>query len=126
MVLVTLIANVPLMIIGPPGSSKTLAVTIVMENAREVFERAIKRQAKCIEDGNRAQFFVFMDEAGLPEEGKESLKVLHYYLEDHTKVAAKVGLVAISNHILDAAKSNRCAILMRSKPDHDELMQITE
>eukprot|EP01039_Chlorochromonas_danica_P016120 gene16120-19039_t len=67
-----------------------------------------------------------MDEAGLPEEGKESLKVLHYYLEDHTKVAAKVGLVAISNHILDAAKSNRCAILMRSKPDHEELMQITE
>mmetsp|Transcript_3342 Transcript_3342/g.10338 ORF Transcript_3342/g.10338 Transcript_3342/m.10338 type:complete len:89 (-) Transcript_3342:710-976(-) len=44
-------------------------------------------------------------EAGLPEEGRESLKVLHYYLEEHTSRSERVGFVAISNHMLDAAKS---------------------
>lgn len=68
--------------------------------------------------------FVFMDEAGLPEEERESLKVLHYYLEDHMSQPAQVGFVAITNHVLDAAKSNRCAILLRAEPGHDELMQI--
>ena len=48
-----------------------------------------------------------MDEADLPEEEKESLKVLHYYLEGHMSIKAKVGFVAITNHVLDAAKSNR-------------------
>jgi hypothetical protein len=47
-----------------------------------------------------------MDEAGLPEESKESLKVLHYYLERHMSIKAKVAFVAITNHALDAAKSN--------------------
>ena len=108
MVIVCCLANIPLMIVGPPGSSKTLAVTVVAENARGaysksdfykaipalvpfhyqcsrrsssyeislVFERAIERQVKASrEDGNMG-CFVFMDEAGLPEEERESLKVL--------------------------------------------------
>lgn len=144
------------MIVGPPGSSKTLAVTVVDENARgetskknffkhlpslvphryqcsrqstsneikEVFDRAIDRQVKANADDGNCQCFVFMDEAGLPEEGRESLKVLHYYLEDHRAAAAEVGFVAISNHLLDAAKSNRCALLTRAKPDHEELMNV--
>eukprot|EP01047_Picozoa_sp_COSAG01_P012374 COSAG01_NODE_556_length_15526_cov_13.393725_1_plen_5121_part_01 len=160
MVVVCCLAQVPLMIVGPPGSSKTLAVTVVEENARgeysrtdlykkvaalipfryqcsrrstsneikAVFERAIDRQAKIdSENGGRdapTRCFVFMDEAGLPEEERESLKVLHYYLEDHMSVAAHVGFVAITNHLLDAAKSNRCALLTRTKPDHDELMNV--
>ena len=32
--------------------------------------------------------------------------------------------VAISNHLLDAAKSNRCALLTRAKPDKEELMNV--
>eukprot|EP00981_Chlorochromonas_danica_P015301 scaffold11566_cov156-Ochromonas_danica.AAC.1 len=156
MVFICNLTKTPLMIIGPPGSSKTLAVTIVCENARgeysktelyrtapsmisfnyqcsrrstsgqikEIFERAIERQAKADRDGVDICCFVFMDEAGLPEEERESLKVLHYYLEDHVSVAARVGFVAITNHILDAAKSNRCAMLTRSKPGHEELLSI--
>eukprot|EP00966_Prymnesium_polylepis_P238280 5511058-Prymnesium_polylepis.2 len=65
-----------------------------------------------------------MDEAGLPAEERESLKVLHYYLEDHMSRPAQVGFVAITNHVLDAAKSNRCAILLRAEPDLDELLQV--
>ena len=46
-----------------------------------------------------------MDEAGLPEESHESLKVLHYKSE--------VPFVAITTHILDAAKTNRAISLFR-------------
>lgn len=57
-----------------------------------MFEQAIERQAK--DDSKRVgagiRCFVFMDEAGLPEEERESLKVLHYYLENHMSVAAQV------------------------------------
>lgn len=158
MVVVCVLAQVPLMIVGPPGSSKTLAVTIVAANARgqysqtefykaaphlipfhyqcsrrstsleiqAVFERAIERQSKADREktGKGIRCFVFMDEAGLPEEERESLKVLHYYLEDHMSVAARVGFVAITNHLLDTAKVNRCATLTRTKPDHTELMNV--
>ena len=60
-----------------------------------------------------------MDEAGLPEEGNESLKVLHYLLEGHMSIRSDVGFVAITNHILDAAKSNRCVVLLREEPDSE-------
>ena len=52
--------------------------------------------------------------------------MLHYYLEDHMSKPTQVGFVAITNHALDAAKSNRCAILLRAEPDHRELMEICE
>eukprot|EP01035_Chromulina_nebulosa_P018636 gene18636-24375_t len=155
---VCLMAKIPTMIVGPPGSSKTLALDIITSNARglysktnfyksiskmisfhyqcsrrstskqieDVFERAIKRQFKANEEAEPTCCFVFMDEAGLPEEAKESLKVLHYYLENYLKVLAEVGFVAISNHVLDAAKTNRCILLTRNPPDSAELLQITE
>jgi hemicentin len=107
MIFICLLTQVPLMIVGPPGSSKTLAVTTLIDNARgefskasvykaapvmtsfhyqcsrrstsdhikDVFERAIERQAKSTREGSKEVSFVFMDEAGLPEEGRESLKV---------------------------------------------------
>ena len=87
-----------------------------------VFQRAIQRQAKV--DSTRQQCLVFMDEAGLPEEEKESLKVLHYLLEGHMSASPDVAFVCITNHILDAAKSNRCACLLRPEPDKDELLCI--
>lgn len=156
MIIICCLARCPLMIIGPPGSSKTLAVTIVAENARgeysksdffkaipalmpfryqcsrrstsleieAVFKRAIDRQHKANIEKSNLQCFVFMDEAGLPEDGRESLKILHYYLENHNHVSAKVSFVAISNHLLDAAKSNRCVLLSRAKPDIIELMNV--
>ena len=62
--------------------------------------------------------------AGLPEDEKESLKVLHYYLEDQLNSPNRVGFVAVSNHVLDAAKTNRCLMLLREEPDENELQSI--
>ncbi|KAJ1631512.1 hypothetical protein T492DRAFT_54450 [Pavlovales sp. CCMP2436] len=147
-------ARVPLMIVGPPGSSKTLSMGVVEANARgvesprgffraqplvevwfyqcsrrstssdieSVFTRAIERQRSALS----RRCVVFMDEAGLPEERRESLKVLHYYLEGATPAdrTPAVSFVAITNHVLDAAKSNRCACLLRGEPDLDDLNAI--
>jgi hypothetical protein len=155
MTLVCLLSRTPLLIVGPPGTSKTLAVNIVADNAHgedspsgfyrrfprlstyhyqcskestskeiaAVFQKATQRQEKL--DSKKHAAFVFMDEAGHPED-KESLKVLHYLLEGHMSTTAQVGFVAISNHILDAAKSNRCALLLRQDPDENEMMSITK
>ncbi len=98
--------------------------TSTSKEVASVFESAIQRQEK--HDPLTHKCMVFMDEAGLPEEEKESLKVLHYYLEGHMSMKAKVGFVAITNHILDAAKSNRCVSLLRQEPDKDEMMRITK
>jgi hypothetical protein len=87
-----------------------------------VFDQAIQRQERF--DVTKHRCVVFMDEAGLPEEEKESLKVLHYLLEGHMSAKAKVGFVAISNHVLDAAKSNRCVMLLRQEPDEEEMLSI--
>ena len=77
-------------------------------------------------DRARQQCLVFMDEAGLPEEERESLKVLHYLLEGHMSSSPNVAFVCITNHTLDAAKSNRCVGLHRPEPDMEELSCILE
>lgn len=136
-------ARIPLIIVGQPGSSKTLSFKIVSMNLlgqgspnavfrncevfktldphfyqcsrkstsveiETVFQQAIKRQASLNELSSDKLSVVMMDEAGLPERSHESLKVLHYYLDDQ-----KVAFVGISNHILDAAKMNRAVSLFR-------------
>ena len=76
-----------------------------------VFKRAINHQQghnKRQKDELSFKCVVFMDEAGLPEKAHESLKVLHYYLEHPI-----VSFVAITNHPLDAAKSNRAVCIYR-------------
>ena len=57
-----------------------------------------------------------MDEAGLPEESHESLKVLHYHLDQR-----EVSFVAITNHVLDAAKTNRAVSLFRPEALDEDL-----
>ena len=105
---------IPIIIIGPPGSSKTLSFKIVMSNFQGqdskneqmkylksldphpyqcsrkstsheveiVFHRAKTRQDTFDKSGSNSQAVVLMDEAGLPEDSHESLKVLHYLLEN--------------------------------------------
>ena len=144
----------PLIIVGDPGSSKTLSFNIVtanfkgkrskMEIYRETdvflsldphfyqcshrttsneventFRKAINRQNSFIQTHLPMMCVVFMDEAGLPEEKFESLKVLHYYLD-----RPKVSFVAISNHVLDASKTNRAVSLFRPKPTDAELFEL--
>lgn len=140
----------PLIIVGDPGSSKTLSFNVAVSAVQgkesknivfrdtdvyqllhphfyqcsrrttsfeidKVFKRAIERQRSLAKIPLPEYSVVFMDEAGLPEQQMESLKVLHYYLDVH-----EVSFVAISNHILDAAKTNRAVSLFRPKvPDCD-------
>ena len=143
--------RLPLIIVGAPGSSKTLSFNLALANLKgaeskesffrdtnrfpaldpyhyqcsrrstsleieNVFKRAIKRQQNHNSSKLPINCVVFMDEAGLPEESHESLKVLHYYLDD-----PRVSFVAITNHILDASKSNRAVSLFRPKADEDDL-----
>ena len=143
--------HTPLIIVGEPGSSKTLSFNVAAANLngqqsknelfrdaevflsidphfyqcsqrttsteiKKVFLKAMKRQQSLAEIPLPVNCVVFMDEAGLPEEEHESLKVLHYLLDEQ-----EVSFVAISNHNLDAAKTNRAVSLFRPKPTGKEL-----
>lgn len=140
--------HTPLIIVGAPGSSKTLSFNLAIANLKgqeskvknfrmtkifhsldphfyqcsrrttsneidTVFSRAINRQRSHSRFSLPIYCVVFMDEAGLPEESHESLKVLHYHLDRQ-----EVSFVAITNHMLDAAKNNRAVCLFR--PDASE------
>jgi hypothetical protein len=136
------ITRTPQILIGPPGSSKTLGVNIVVQNmsgdertpfyrnfpkidmflylasehstAIEVeqhFAKAIERQKYYEETKIDTICVVVLDEAGLPQEKRQVLKSLHYYLD-----AEEVAFVAITNHALDAANSNRGVNVFRSTP----------
>ena len=118
-IIVCTMTRIPLIIVGPPGSSKTLSFKIVTSNFQgqesklkndfdillrldphfyqcsrnststeieNVFQRAENRQKTFDEGSIRSQSVVLMDEAGLAEDYHESLKVLHYYL-DNPKVS---------------------------------------
>ena len=146
----------PLIIVGDPGSSKTLSFHIAVSavqgkesknevfrdtkvyqmlhphfyqcsrrttsvEIKKVFERAIERQRSLARIPLPEHSVVFMDEAGLPEQQMESLKVLHYYLD-----VQEVSFVAISNHILDAAKTNRAISLFRPKIHEYDLQVLAE
>jgi hypothetical protein len=143
--------QMPLIIVGEPGSSKTLSFNIAASNFKGadsksellkdtslfpcfdphyyqcsrtttskevevVFQRALRRQevVSMQQYYDKFQNIVFMDEAGLPEESLESLKVIHKYLD-----APKVSFVAITNHMLDAAKTNRAVTLFRPSDEQD-------
>ena len=114
--IVCTMTHTPLIIVGPPGCSKTLSFNLVTANLRgqeskmklfrdttlfqsldphyyqcsrrttsnevhTVFLRAINRQRTYAKVPLPVYCVVFMDEAGLPEESLESLKVLHYHLD---------------------------------------------
>ena len=150
-IIVCTVTHTPLIIVGPPGSSKTLSFNIASANLKgkesrveifretdifqsldshfyqcsrrttsneveKVFMRAINRQRSLAKIPLPVYSVVFMDEAGLPENKLESLKVLHYYLDKQ-----EVSFVAISNDILDASKTNRAVSLFRPKATNSEL-----
>ena len=86
-----------------------------------VFSRAINRQHSHSKFKLPIYCVVFMDEAGLPEESHESLKVLHYHLDKQ-----EVSFVAITNHILDAAKTNRAVSLFRPEASEEDLQTLAK
>ena len=149
--IVCTMTHTPLIIVGSPGSSKTLSFNMTLANLKgqeskrklfretsifkcldpqfyqcsrrttsteidTVFSRATNRQRSHIAVNLPIYCVVFMDEAGLPEEKRESLKVLHYLLDK-----SEVSFVAITNHILDAAKTNRAVSLYRQEASREDL-----
>ena len=150
--IVCTVTRIPLVIVGAPGSSKTLSFNIVVSNLKgqeskkelfrkssvfpsldphyyqcskrttsteveTVFLKAKNRQLAHNKLSIPSCCVVFMDEAGLPEESHESLKVLHYYLDK-----SEVSFVGITNHVLDAAKMNRAISLFRPESVEDDLI----
>ena len=146
----------PLIIIGEPGTSKTLSFNLTVDNLKgkeskcstfrkakifpgldpifyqcshhttsneveKIFSIAIRRQTSHTEAHLAVRCVVFMDEAGLPEERHESLKVLHFHLDRR-----EVSFVAITNHALDAAKTNRAITLYRPQTSAEDLKIIAE
>ena len=144
----------PLIIVGNPGTSKTLSFNIVTANLKgkeskvelfrdkdifmsldphfyqcsrrttsteieKVFSRAIVRQSYLAKVPLPVYSVVFMDEAGLPIQRMDSLKALHYHLDEQT-----VSFVAISNDVLDAAKTNRAVSLFRPQASEKELQEL--
>ncbi len=133
--------HTPLIITGAPGSSKTLSFNLAVANLRgqeskskvfsnvqvfpnlephvyqcsrrttaneieKVFLQAVTRQKSRTISRLPVYCVVFMDEAGLPREKHQALKVLHSRLDN-----PEVSFVAITNTILDAAKTNRAVSL---------------
>ena len=146
--------HTPLIIVGDPGTSKTLSFNVVVANLKgveskvkifrdtnifksldphfyqcskrttskeveKVFYRAVNRQKYLAKVPLPVFSVVLMDEAGLPEDDIESLKALHYHLD-----LQEVSFVAISNHVLDAAKTNRCVSLFRPRLSNKELQEL--
>ena len=154
--IVCTMTHTPLIIVGSPGSSKTLSFNLTLSNLKgqeskvaefrktdifksldpqvyqcsrrttsneisTVFNRAINRQRSHQKVPLPVYCVVFMDEAGLPQERHESLKVLHYYLDTQ-----EVSFVAISNHVLDAAKTNRAVSLFRPDASQEDLVTLAK
>ena len=154
--IVCTVTHTPLIIVGAPGSSKTLSFNLAIANLKgpesktslfreieifkgldphfyqcshrttsnevqTVFSRAIHRQRSHTKVSLPIYCVVFMDEAGLPEEGHESLKVLHYHLDKQ-----EVSFVAITNHVLDAAKTNRAVSLFRPEVSNEDLKTLAK
>ena len=150
------VTHTPLVIVGAPGSSKTLSFNLAIANLKgleskekmfqnvkifksldphyyqcsrrttsneiqTVFSRAINRQRSHAKSSLPIYCVVLMDEAGLPEESHESLKVLHYHLDKQ-----EISFVAISNHVLDAAKTNRAVSLFRPVMSEDDLKTLAK
>ena len=150
------VTHTPLIIVGAPGSSKTLSFNQAIANLKgqeskkplfrntdifcsldphyyqcsrrttsneiqTVFTRAVNRQRSHQHFKLPVNCVVFMDEAGLPEESHESLKVLHYHLDKR-----EVSFVAITNHVLDAAKTNRAISLFRPKASDEDLEMLAK
>ena len=154
--IVCTVTHTPLIIVGAPGSSKTLSFNLTIANLRgqeskiklfrdiavfrsldphfyqcsrqttsneiqTVFSHAIDRQRNFMKFKLPIYCVVFMDEAGLPEESHESLKVLHYHLDRQ-----EVSFVAITNHVLDAAKTNRAVSLFRPEASDEDLKTLAK
>jgi len=151
MLLISLLNYIPIFVVGKPGSSKSLAMTLVSTNLKGVAsENAWLRSLPAVEvfsfqcsplstsDGIEQTFeaarrykaespattvVVLLDEVGLAEQSPHlPLKVLHKVLDEGGNEA----VVGISNWSLDPAKMNRAVHLYRPAPTVEDLSTTAE
>ena len=146
-VVITCILNrIPVMVVGKPGTSKTLCMQLIQENLRgggsksdfwkpyptvNVFPyqcsplstaAQIQKQYDSADtaqsvSGKKSVTVLLLDEIGLAEFSPDMpLKVLHKMLMSKT-----VAIVGISNWMLDPAKMNRAVCLRRPDPPQADL-----
>eukprot|EP00930_Biecheleria_cincta_P035478 TRINITY_DN24399_c0_g1_i1.p1 TRINITY_DN24399_c0_g1~~TRINITY_DN24399_c0_g1_i1.p1 ORF type:complete len:4764 (+),score=1067.82 TRINITY_DN24399_c0_g1_i1:48-14339(+) len=146
MLLVSIMNQIPILLIGKPGCSKSLAMETLQSNLNgEVSNKEFFKAMPAVDvfayqcsplstpDAILSAFHtarqsnlghkgtivcVLLDEVGLAEESPHMpLKVLHKELEDLRGIAC----VGISNWALDAAKMSRCVTLYRPPPTVEDL-----
>ncbi|ETO11311.1 hypothetical protein RFI_26065, partial [Reticulomyxa filosa] len=115
----SIITTTPIVLVGKPGTSKTLSFQIVRDNLshnKTEFEKRLHANGisfhvkpihtiafQCTCDSKPQRIKERWDEIGLAEHSKHSpLKILHQLLED-----PKISFVGISNWPLDATKMNQ-------------------
>ncbi|PFX29705.1 E3 ubiquitin-protein ligase RNF213 [Stylophora pistillata] len=137
MMVVCIELRIPLFVVGKPGSSKSLAKTVVTDNmlgdaSRSDLFKTFKQKAN---NPDKYVSVVVLDEVGLAEDSPlMPLKTLHPLLEDgvnstddiiatEEQFPERVAFIGISNWALDPAKMNRGIMLSRGQPDSEELVE---
>jgi len=152
MILISVLNQIPLFVIGKPGSSKSLAMGLIQSNlngkasdsdflrslpAVEVFsyqcsplstskgiQQTFEAARRYKQDATKTIAVVLLDEIGLAEQSLHlPLKVLHKMLDDAMSGESVVG---ISNWALDPAKMNRAVHLYRPAPTVEDLSMTAE
>ncbi|KAL9656881.1 hypothetical protein ABK040_004415 [Willaertia magna] len=145
MLFIAIVNHIPIIIVGYPASSKSLAIDLISKAMRGKASQNKKLQslpdinifayqcsplseAKGIyqtfcsarqyaKESSSSLSVVLLDEIGLADTPKLPLKILHQELED----TENISVVAISNYSLDSSKMNRMSILYRSIPTAKDL-----
>jgi hypothetical protein len=152
MILVSTLNQIPIFVIGKPGSSKSLAMGLIQQNlngsasdsdflrslpAVEVFpyqcsplstsagiEQAFASAQRYRRESPATVVVVLLDEVGLAEQSPHlPLKVLHKLLDE---AGSNESVVGISNWALDPAKMNRAVHLYRPAPTVEDLSLTAE
>ena len=152
MILVSVLNQIPIFVIGKPGTSKSLAMELVQTNLQgkasandflralpsvQTFsyqcsplstsagiEQAFESARRYKMEAPNTVVVVLLDEVGLAEQSPHlPLKVLHKTLDEAGKNESVVG---ISNWSLDPAKMNRAVHLYRPAPTVEDLALTAE
>ncbi|KAH3765624.1 AAA+ ATPase [Pelomyxa schiedti] len=149
---VCLDAKIPLVIVGPPGCSKTLSFKVAVDNMKgqtspKEFYRALHHvlpfRYQCSEQSTDTEIKSVYESAiqrqgTFPPNSRERCAVLLdevglpneeksplkilHFKLDHPKVSS----VLLSNRILDEAKTNRTLMLLQSEPPLTDLQTLAE
>ena len=151
MIMISILNQIPIFVVGKPGTSKSLAMKLIMRNMNgeasdSVFfrslpavslfsyqcsplstsqgiEQAFMKAHKYKQQSPDSIVIVLLDEVGLAEQSPHlPLKVLHKVLDE----GGDYSLVGISNWALDPAKMNRAVHLFRAAPTVEDLSKTAQ